>query len=468
MTRAAAARACDVRATVRGAIPEVLDLARGARMRISSVMVVGPLAVLCASLAGAEAVELSVEDAVASALRSQPRLLAAASQVEAARQRARQAEWNRLGALETTFLYTPAQRPLRVDFPGIPPYVPATAFEVKQLQTYSTSMSLTQPLWTWGALASERGSARHLERASRQAFERARQQTTLEVSRAFFQAATAVAAVVVAEQNLLQQQAFLDVTRRRVQAGAAARLDELKAELAVARAESDLLEVKNRERLSREALVTLTDDARFRDAALKPLEESGPELADRPAAVDEALAKRLDLASLASQAEATRLGTRAVRGGRLPALVFRAQLTQQNDVFGEAFGRDSQLYQVGLAMSWNLADALRSGPKVAEMQALERGARHALRAGQEEVALEVRSVQSRAREARERVGVQARVLDVALEQARVARLAYSEGIITSVEAQDAELALASARFSLLRARLDAAVSAAELRCALGH
>ena len=59
-------------------------------------------------------------------------------------------------------------------------------------------------------------------------------------------------------------------------------------------------------------------------------------------------------------------------------------------------------------------------------------------------------------------------VQVAEEQARVARLAYAEGVITSVEAQDAELGLTAARFALLRARLDAATARAELKFAVGE
>jgi outer membrane protein TolC len=56
---------------------------------------------------------------------------------------------------------------------------------------------------------------------------------------------------------------------------------------------------------------------------------------------------------------------------------------------------------------------------------------------------------------------------VAEEQARIARLAYREGVITSVEAEDAELALTAARFGVTRAAMDAALARAQLTFALG-
>jgi outer membrane protein TolC len=79
----------------------------------------------------------------------------------------------------------------------------------------------------------------------------------------------------------------------------------------------------------------------------------------------------------------------------------------------------------------------------------------------------VRSALLSVREARERIDVEQRALTVAEEQARVARLAYREGLITSVEGQDAELALTAARFALLRARHDGALAEARLTLAMG-
>jgi outer membrane protein TolC len=64
--------------------------------------------------------------------------------------------------------------------------------------------------------------------------------------------------------------------------------------------------------------------------------------------------------------------------------------------------------------------------------------------------------------------VEARALAVAEEQARVSRLAYREGLATASEAQESELALTAARFSLLRARLDLAMARAQLMLAMGE
>ncbi len=412
--------------------------------------------------------ELAVDDAVAATLASQPRLRAAEAEVRASAARATQAAWQYVGTLETSGLYTPSQRPLHVDFPGIPNLVPPTSFEVRQLQTYALTASLVQPLWTWGAISSNRAAARQDLAATRQTTGRLRQQLVLEASEAFFVATTAAAAVDVAQESLEQQQSFLRASRARMEAGSAARLDVLKAELAVAAAESTLLTAHNRDTLAREALATVTVDPRFRDAPLKAVGDVADELPVEADAVAGALQRRSDLEALRRQGEALGLRERAVHAGALPSLALRASLVQQNEDAAKIFGRSGQIYELGLALRWDATEAFRSRPKAAEIAALRESLAQGVLGLEDGIRLEVRSALRSAGEAQAQVRVAQGAVATAEEQARVARLAYREGETSALEARDAELGLTNARFALLRARLDVALARARLRFAIGE
>ena len=186
---------------------------------------------------------------------------------------------------------------------------------------------------------------------------------------------------------------------------------------------------------------------------------------------------RPDLASLRSQADALNLGDKAARASGLPVLSFRANVSQQDDraldVFKPGsqptdFLRNHQTYQAGMVLSWEPTGPFRARAKAAEISAHERSVRNVVRATEQQVALEVRSALFNTQEARDRIRVQTKAVGVAEEQARVARLAYQEGLITSVELQEAELALTAARFNRLRAQLDAALARANLRFTVGE
>lgn len=411
---------------------------------------------------------LTLQDAVAAALRDTPRLQAGAEQVKASEARVAQADLNLLGRLETAYLYTPSQKPLSVAFPGIPPLIPPSSFEVKQLQRHSFQVSFSQPLWTWGALTGQAKAARQEREASRLGYDRTKQQAAFEAARAFLQAAQASEGVAVAEQALEQQRAFLKVATSRFEAGAAPKLDVLKADLAVARAESDLLIARGQAAVGREALVALTFDARFRTALLAPLAASPLPLLPEAEALSRAKVQRSDLKALDRLAASAALRGEAARASGLPAVAFRAGLTQQNDQLGKAFQSDSQTYQVGLAVTWDGTAPLRARARAAEQLAQARAHRQELAQAEQGLVLEVRTAWLKVREAQERAAVERRAVGVAQEQARVARLAYREGVITSVEAQEAELALTAARFNTLRAELDAALALESLRFAMGE
>jgi outer membrane protein TolC len=415
---------------------------------------------------------MDVDDAVNSALSGQPMLQAVKTQTEVSEAKVDQAKWDRIGKLEAFGLYTPDQKVMQAELLGM-------SFDLNMQRKYAIQATFTQPLWTWGALSNAFAATQAMARSSRENLTRAQQQTAFEARRAYYLAAQADEAVTVAEQNVEQQKAFLATAKARVQSGAAAKLDQLKAELAVANAESDLLEVRNQHLLAREALATVTSDPRFREALLSHLDAGEPALPAEADAIDLALKRRPDLATLHSQAEALNLGAKAARASGLPVLSFRSSILQQDDRAANLFNtgsqptssdiiKDHQTYQVGLVLSWDGTGPFRARAKAAEIDASERSVRHSISATEDQVALEVRSVLSKAKEAMERYKVQNSAVAVADEQAKVARLAYRESMITSVELQGAELALTAARFNQLRARLDIALAQANLKFTLGE
>jgi outer membrane protein TolC len=192
------------------------------------------------------------------------------------------------------------------------------------------------------------------------------------------------------------------------------------------------------------------------------------ELPKEEDAVRKAVAQRADLQSIQKQVNALELGSKAASASGLPSLSLRASITQQNEELGKAFNKESQIYQLGLVLSWEGFSPFRARAKSAELRANAQELKHRGASAEEGVSLEVRSALFNAGEARERAKVQKHALEVAEEQARIARLAYREGVLTSVEAQDAELALTSARFNKLRAELDASLAIAQLKYAMGE
>lgn len=416
--------------------------------------------------------ELTLSDAVSSTLANADQLKASWQKCEAAKARVEQARWKKAGSLETLLLYTPIQKPMTLDVPSLFPGMTPLRLEFSQLRTYALSGTYTLPLWTWGALEGNHQASALDAKAALCSHTRAREEMVFQASQTFLHAAAAVAGVDLAEEALAQQNAFLAVASSRVRAGVAAKLDQLKAELAVSRAQSALLEAQNRAALAREALAALTQDDRFRTALLALPQESEERPPDEKSALDKAvveiaLAQRRDLESAKYQVRALESGGKATRASSLPSVALRASITQQSQKAAQVFAADSRIYSLGFAFTWDGLESMRARARAAELEAQAKAATHGRKALEESISLEVRGALHRLREARLRNAVQERAVRVAQEQARVARLAYQEGALTALEAQDAELALSAARFDALRARTDAAISMASLRLAVG-
>lgn len=432
-------------------------------------MVLGHMAVWGGMMVALSAQEpvLRVSDAVTAALEAQPRLLASREGVEAALARESQAAWKRSGTVNTTAQYTPQQKQLIVLFPGVPPLVPPTPFEMRSLKRYSIGLDITVPLYTWGSLTAQQDSARREVQASRGQYRRVRQETVFEAVQAFHQAAIADAALKVSEESVAQRRTFLELASRRAKARAGSHLDELKAQLALSRSLTDQTESRNRASEARESLVSVTLDPRFRTARLQEPEEAaapGPEEAEM---LRRALAGRPDLDALHRQQEALALSGRAAKAGALPAVAFRGTLTQQHDEKSMIFRSEGQNYAVGLSLTWDALGRGKAGARYAELESRRREVVQQARALEASITLEVRTALGRCRETSERRELQVQALAVAEEQARLTRLAYQEGLSTALEALEADLALTGARFDLLRARLDCALARARLDLALG-
>ncbi|WLT30986.1 TolC family protein [Geothrix sp. PMB-07] len=421
------------------------------------------LPLLALGLSALHAEELHPTDAVRAALASHPRLEAARARRESASAQARQAQWDQLGRLDLGLQWNPSYQNREVTLPSVPP----TSFSLGPYARHQIEASLTQPLWTWGALTGRSQAASFREEAGLQAESREAQMVAFEATRAFLFARQAQESVLVAEQSVAQQQAFLLTARARVAEGAAPRLDVLKAELSLSEAESKRITARNEERSTREELVTVTGQARFRSATLRSGDTPLQDLPSEDAALTRALSQRADLKGAARLAQALRTGAAAERAAGLPSLSLRTVLSQSSDAASGLHQSANRTYALGLAVQWEAFASKRSQLRFADLSAQARTQEAQTRNLEDQLKLEIRTARWKVENARAQEGVAQRALAQAEEQARVSRVAYQEGIRTAVERQLDEVALSGAQDRLLQAQTDLELAWAALRLALG-
>ncbi len=428
-----------------------------------------PLALMALGLAlPALAQTLSVNEAIQSALAQNPRIQAAQAGTDAASAQASQARWDRIGRLELGALWAPDVRNPQVGFPGAPPAFPPFRFDLALQRRNNLELSYVQPLWTWGALAGRVKAASLQTAASADLAAREKELVRFEATQRFLQALQAAEAVKVAELALAQQLAFQATARARVAEGVAPRLDVLKADLAVSQAESDLITLRNRARISREELAAVTRDERFRQLPLAPVEDPSGDLPAEAACLQQARDRRLDLKSLTRQVSALRTSARAERASGLPSLDFQASWTQRSDQLGNLGETLNRTSLVGLAIRWEGLAPKRARARSADFEARARQREAQAASLEDQLAVEVRTARWKVEDARAQTTVAGRALNQAEERARVSRVAYRAGTTTAVEAEDAELALSQARYQVLATRLEAGIAWAALEFSIGQ
>ncbi len=362
-----------------------------------------------------------------------------------------------------------ANRVTPVDLPEFSFQSPDAAWE--------TTVGLSQPLYTAGALRAGVRAARDLLRGSEGSYRRTQQEIAFAVRSRYYTVLSAEWQVRVQRQTLQLAEESLRVARLRYDAGVAPEFDVLSAEARVARTEQGVI--------SAEALRD-TAWASLSTAIGVPI-PAGTELSTpRPAAApdispeslrEEALAERPDLLAAEALIAAERARVAVAKAGRYPTVsaymgyTFREDVTLAGDVIGDP-GTDVIVSQdsgnIALTIGWSLFDAGQVEGEVREAQARKRQAEDAVRSLRHQIELDVRSADLAVGAARAQVEAAGKEVTQQEEAYRIATIRYQEGVGTRVELLTAETDLEDARTRLNRASFDLAIAIARLDLALGR
>jgi outer membrane protein TolC len=334
------------------------------------------------------------------------------------------------------------------------------------------------------------------------------EQTTLDVSNAFYSLAARREAIVLAEQDLAYQQQLLDIARLSEKVGRVAGVDVLRAQVAATRSQSNLVQVRADEANAREALavqIGASPDATF---AL-------------PSSVPEPPMPKASLASLTAIAKVTRpevLAAKAtLQSARLGDAGIDSDLhptVQVNGSFGNQTSPTNfvlQQQQIDLSnaaavANFNLEHTLFPGvtfpapilsPPVTRgntgfwqfnitssfaLPIIDYGTRAANhRAARAQIASasasytnaldfvesDVRAAARNLQAASDKLDLAKQSAQLARESARIAQLQYKNGLISFTDATSTEQTALSAENDLVAARVTYVVALVKLRLALG-
>lgn len=454
------------------------------RLAIASFILFGSLP-RTAAAQRADSLTLSIQDAVARAIRVGDEARAAGAQVEIADAQVTIARSAGLPQLRLSGSQSHVSESARAQ---------AVGSIFNQPNTYTANAALSQALFQGGRIVAGSRAASAVRNAARLDEAETKAQVALDVQRAYLQ-------VLFAKRLAEIQEAGLTLAGDRVRqaeqfeaAGRAARYDVLRARVQQAnlepvaiQARSDveisMLDLKRLANIPSAQPLKLTssiDTLAVREIAARVA--SAPALPDRPA-----------LRSAEAVVQARRAGIRVAKADLLPTISVNGVLggqafpltglpngrgrlevvdcpagsvagrvcTQQN---GGWFGDKS----FGLTMSWPIFDGLRAKGAIDLAQANARLSELQLAQTRERIELDVQRGRAELDRAQALHAARKTNAQEADEAFRLATLRYSRGLGTQLEVSDAQLALTTAQTNEARAIFDLYLAAATLARALGQ
>jgi outer membrane protein TolC len=408
---------------------------------------------------------LSVEEAVSIALDTQPQIQQRLADYQAAAFRVDEALSPLLPQVSSLVQASKAQNVSgrsKVTVNGLS----TTNLTATSLRTFGetsplATVTLSQKIFDFGKTFATTEAARRLAEIAQEDVELQRQAVTFLVKQNFILINFAQRLIRVQEQSLERADLNLRSARGFFEVGTRPKSDVARAEVDVANAKVDLIRARNAERVARVALNTAMGIP-----------------ADTPTQVQDILfyqQVQLDPKQLQVQALAQRPEYKQVklRVSQADAQLRRANRDFLPDVtghgtYGGARSDLNEVWEVGVALSWNIFDGGNMIAQVREKRALLESARAQVKVTELNIGQEVEQAYLVVNEAQERIAASQTAVASAQENFRLAQGRFDAGVGTILELTDAQLFLTQAQNTEAQALADYRVALASLERATGR
>jgi outer membrane protein len=427
--------------------------------RILGWLVAAVLSGAAAGVAGAE----TLADAWALALQQDHALAAARSQAEAAGLEAQAARAQRWPTVAVGGSYTQLDDSPAFDFSftGLP-LTPPELFEDDSF--LAGSATVTVPLFTSGRISSSIAAAEARERGVGAQLSAATSDVKLAVADAYVGVLRARKAHEVARSNVQTLEALTRDTTSLFERELVPKNELLAVQVALADARQNELRAANAAEVATAAYnrrlgAPLERPVELSESLAVPAELSQ----DLPALVEQARARRTELAAFDAQAEAYGELARTERSRVLPQIALSGGYQYLENQFLD----DETVGMAGIGVQWALFDGGQSRKRAAALDHNRRATELQRADASSQIELQVRQAYLGIRESRQRVEVTAQAAEQAEENLRIARERYTAGLGTQTQLLEAETLRVRALQNRDDATLDAGLAQLRLARAVG-
>jgi len=338
---------------------------------------------------------------------------------------------------------------------------------------WSVNVTARQTLYAGGGVvANVRGQQLTLD-AAVLALQAVINDALLDVRTRFYTVLLSREKIKVQEQNteLLQRQ--LQDVKNRYEAGTVSNFEVLRAEVALANAQTPLITARNDYRLAIEELrrslgfTTATEPNVTKTPDFIGTLEFAPASFDLRSALATAREQRPDLLRLRKLETAAEEGIVARRAGYYPNLSLYGAYDSRKTPGLNSFSDNRDGITVGLQSTWNIFDGRATAGRVAQARSFLEQAKLAVGEAQLSVDVDVRRAISTFQQANELAEASKKVVAQAEEAVRLANARYNAGTATQLDVLTSQVDLTTARLNQLQAYYSYNVAVATTRKAMG-
>lgn len=415
--------------------------------------------------------QLTLEQAIETAMRNNPALKAADSQVQAADAAVLKSVSGFLPRVTVSETWNKTDNPLTVfgtklnqEIVSEPDFNPAAINNPEAIANYNTRLSVSQPVFNGGKEYIGRAQAKMAKEASLQDRERTRQETVYNVIKSYYGLLLAKAHTAVAVQSLETSTANMKLAEARYRAGAVLQSDLLRAKVQYAEVKEMLTRSQNAIKIAMAGLnfaMGVPQGAEFEVTGTLTIQALSVEL---NTVLTEAGTRRPDLAAMNFHRKNAEKSVTQARTDYLPSLNIMGQVDWNSEKIA---GDNAKSWAVMAVLQWNLFDGLATRSKVKEAVATSSRMKSLEEQARSEAELQARQAYFNATASLDRIEATTSSVQEAEEGLRIVQKRYETGMTTLVDVLGAENALIRARTNALQALYDNNIAQAELKLATG-
>ncbi|HEK85420.1 MAG: TolC family protein [Candidatus Saccharicenans sp.] len=423
---------------------------------------------LMGQTAETQKMELTLNDCLRLALEKNPFYLSAQEKENEARAQVHQAVSGFLPSLNAQGTDILDKKVFTIEIPPMYPGQQPQRVKFDFTRTYQMSLSFSVPIFTSGRLMSGYKQANYNLLSTQESIRQNRQETILNVKKAFYGYLLARKLQEVAQESVDLAEKHLTNAKNLFEVGMATKFDLLRAEVQLANLQPQLIRAKNSLQVAELALKNLLGLDLNQPVEIKgelAFQDVQPNLDE---AIQKALINRPELHQLSYQRQMAGEMFKLARANNLPSVGLGGSLNYWSNSLSFKKNNWENYYTISLVLNIPIFNGFANQAQAAQAQAIARELDYSLRGITESIKLEVRQAILNYQQAKEALLSQGKNVEEAQEAVRLAELNFSEGLATTLDVTSAQVALSQARTNYAQALYDCLIALAELEKATGE